>query len=120
MPLTADRCKETSTTTGTGTMTLAGAVSQYASFNSSFGVNPGVLIQYAIVEQSGTAWECGLGYLTSSTTLTREKVYSSSNGNSLVNFGAGTKDVFATFLADLAENATVGSLTAISRGMAMP
>ena len=94
----ADRVKETTTTTGTGDITLAGAATQYQSCNSAFGLN--VYFQYAIVGQTGTEWETGLGYLSSSTTLVRDRVYSSSNSNALVNFSAGTKDVFCTLLAE--------------------
>jgi len=93
----ADRVKETTTTTGTGNITLAGAASQYQSFNTAFGIGPE--FYYAIVGQTGTEWEVGEGYLTGSTTLVRDAVYSSSNSNALVNFSAGTKDVFCTIAA---------------------
>lgn len=118
MALTADRCKETTTTTGTGSLTLAGAVSQYQSFNTAFGVDPNRLIQYAIVGQTGTEWEVGLGRLTASGTLTRDKVYASSNSNALVNLSAGTKDVFATLIADFAENASQGLAQVTAMGWA--
>ena len=91
---TADRCKETTTTTGTGTLTLAGAVSQFQAFTTAFA--SGTQVQYAIVGQSGTEWEVGLGVFTAASTLTRDTVRSSSNSNNLVNLSAGTKDVFAT------------------------
>lgn len=91
----ADRVKETSTTTGTGDLTLDGAASGYQSFNTAFGTN--VLFQYAIV--GGTEWETGMGYLSGSTTLVRATVYASTNANALVNFSAGTKDVFSTIVA---------------------
>lgn len=98
MGIFADRVKETSTSTGTGNFTLAGAVSQFQSFNSAFGTN--VEFYYAIVGQTGTEWEVGEGYLSGSTTLVRDVVYSSSNSNAAVNFSAGTKDVFCTIPAD--------------------
>ncbi len=98
MPLTADRCKETSTSTGTGSFTLNGAVAQFQSFASAFSVGSSVM--YAIADQSGTDWEVGEGTLTSSSVLTRNTVRASSNLNTLVNFGSGTKDVFATITAD--------------------
>lgn len=91
----ADRVKETTTTTGTGNVTLAGAESGYRSFNSAFGTN--VRFYYAIV--GGTEWEVGEGYLSASTTLVRDDVMSSSNSNAAVNFSAGTKDVFCTLPA---------------------
>jgi hypothetical protein len=90
----ADRVKETTTTTGTGDITLAGAVSQFQSFNTAFGVGP--LFYYAIVGQTGTEWEVGEGRLSGTTTLVRKTVYASSNAGALVNFSAGTQDVFCT------------------------
>ena len=115
---TADRCKETTTTTGTGSVTLLGAVSAFQSFNTAFGVDQGRLIQYAIVGQSSTEWEVGIGRLTASSTLTRDQVYSSSNAGALVNFSAGTKDVFATLIAEQVEATNRGAVLALSRGMA--
>jgi glucose dehydrogenase len=90
----ADRVKETTTTTGTGNITLAGAVAQFISFNTAFGVGPS--FDYAIVGQSGTEWEVGEGVLSGSTTLVRTTVRASSNSNAAVSFSAGTKDVFCT------------------------
>ena len=104
----ADRVKETTTTTGTGNLTLAGAASQYRSFNTAFGIGPE--FYYAIVGQTGTEWEVGEGYLTGSTTFVRDTVYSSSNSNAAVNFSAGTKDVFCTIPA--AESVGRGSTLA--------
>lgn len=118
MPLTADRCKETTTSTGTGAITLAGAVAQFQSFASAFAV--GTRVMYAIVGQTGTEWEVGKGTLTGTTTLTRDTVRSSSNAGDLVNFSAGTKDVFATITAEHTDNANIGLQLAQSRGQAMP
>lgn len=93
----ADRVKETSTTTGTGTVTLAGAVTGFQSFSAVGNANSTF---YCIAAQSGTEWEVGIGtYTSSGTTLSRDTVLSSSNSGSLVNFSAGTKDVFVTFPA---------------------
>jgi len=97
MGLLADRVKETTTSTGTGNITLAGAVSGFRTFNATFGTN--VRFYYAIVGQSSTEWEVGEGYLSASTTLVRDAVFSSSNSNAAVNFSAGTKDVFCTIPA---------------------
>lgn len=119
-----DRVKETSTTTGTGDFTLAGAVSQFRSFSSVFASGAvGVYdpIYYAIVGQTGTEWEVGKGHLSAATTLVRDTVFSSSNANALVSFSAGTKDVFNTITADRMEEIwTKGEATALSKSWAMP
>lgn len=91
-PLFYDRIKETATTTGTGTFTLAGAVSGYLAFSTVGNANT---CYYTIVHQSANEWEVGLGtYTLSGTTLARTAVLSSTNSNAAVNFSAGTKDVF--------------------------
>ena len=93
----ADRVQETTTTTGTGTVTLAGAVSGYQSFAA---VGNGNTTYYTIAAQTGTEWEVGIGtYTSSGTTLSRTTVLSSSNSGSLVNFSAGTKNVFVDYPA---------------------
>jgi hypothetical protein len=92
----ADRVRETSTTTGTGTLTLGGAVTGYQTFSS--GIGNGNTCYYAITLDS--SWEVGLGtYTASGSTLSRDTILASSNSNSAVNFGAGTKDVFVTYPA---------------------
>jgi hypothetical protein len=91
-----DRVQETATTTGTGTFTLAGAVSGFQSFSV---IGDGNTTYYAIV--GGAEWEVGLGtYTSSGTTLSRDTVLESSNSGSLVNFSAGTKNVFVTYPAE--------------------
>jgi hypothetical protein len=91
----ADRVQETTTTTGTGTVTLAGAVSGYQTFAA---VGDGNSTYYTIA--GGAEWEVGIGtYTASGTTLSRTTVISSSNSGSLVNFSAGTKNVFVTYPA---------------------
>lgn len=93
-----DRVRETTTTTGTGTITLAGAVAGFQSFAA---IGNGNETYYAITDDS--AWEVGRGtYTSSGTTLSRQEVLASSNGGSLVNFAAGTKDVFCTYPAERA------------------
>jgi hypothetical protein len=93
----ADRVQETSTTTGTGTLTLAGAAAGYQAFSA---VGDGNSTFYGIVDEYGQ-WENGIGtYTSSGTTLSRTTVLSSSNSNSLVNFTAGTKNVFVTYPAE--------------------
>ena len=92
----ADRVKETTGTTGTGTITLLGAVSGYQSFSVVGNANT---TYYAIVGAT-TEWEVGIGtYTSSGTTLSRDTVLASSNSGTLVNFAAGTKDVFLTLPA---------------------
>lgn len=95
-----DRVKETTTTTGTGSVTLAGASTGFQSFNSAIGTSN--TTYYCIAGQGTSEWEVGLGTLSASTTLARTTVYASSNAGSLVNFSAGTKDVFVTFPASVA------------------
>jgi hypothetical protein len=91
-----DRVQETSTTTGTGTITLAGAVTGFQSFSA---IGNGNTTYYAVV--GGTEWEVGIGtYTALGTTLSRDTILASSNGGSAVNFSAGTKNVFVTYPAD--------------------
>ena len=87
-----DRVRETSTTTGTGNFTLAGAVTGYQTFDAA--LDTGDTTYYAIADQGGVNWEVGIGTFTSPSTLARTTILSSSNGGSVVTFGAGTKDVF--------------------------
>jgi len=107
MPLVVkDRVNETSTTTGTGTFTLAGAVTGFQSFAA---IGDGNTTYYAIVLQGGSEFEVGLGtYTSSGTTLSRDTILSSSNSNNAVNFSAGTKNVFCDYPAPKAvyEDAT--------------
>ena len=91
-----DRVQETSTTTGTGTLTLAGAVTEFQSFSSAIG--NGNTTYYTIYVAGGTDWEVGIGTVGAGT-LSRDTVYASSNAGSLVNFPAGTKYVFCDYPA---------------------
>ncbi len=96
----ADRVKETTTTTGTGTVNLAGAVDGFQSFAV---IGNGGRTQYAIIDSGNYTWEVGIGtYTTSGTTLSRDFVFESSNSDNLVNFGAGEKQVFVTMPAEKA------------------
>ena len=93
-----DRVKETSTTTGTGTLSLAGAVTGFETFSSAIG--NGNTTYYAIVAQNG-AFEVGLGTV-SAGALARTTIISSSNSDSAVSLPSGTKDVFCTLPASKA------------------
>ena len=105
MPLLADRVQETTTTGGTGTITLAGAVTGYRTFNATF--TNGDVVYYTIDDGLGS-WEVGYGTVGTGT-LTRSTVLDSSNSGSLVNFAAGTaKRVFNTAPAASIFNASTG------------
>ena len=96
----ADRVRETSTTTGTGTISLAGSPSDYQGFVDAIG--DGNTCFYAIENTGNDEWEVGIGTVHDGTpdTLTRDTVLSSSNAGALVNFAAGTMDVYVVHPAD--------------------
>jgi hypothetical protein len=100
--LVNDRVKETSTTTGTGTLSLAGAVSGFQTFVA--GIGNSNVTYYAIVNDSGTEFEIGIGTVTDASpdTLSRTTILESSNSDSAVDFSAGTKTVFCTLPASKA------------------
>lgn len=106
MPLVVkDRVKVTSTTTGTGTLTLGSAAVGFQSFSV---IGDGNTTYYTIVDSVAGTWEVGIGtYTASGTTLARTVVLESSNSGSLVDFGAGDKDVFVTYPA---ERAVIGGM----------
>jgi hypothetical protein len=93
-----DRVKETSTTTGTGTFTLDGAVSGFETFSSAIGDTN--TTYYAIVNSNGE-FEVGLGTVGAGT-LSRDTIISSSNSDAAEDFTAGTKNVFVTLPASKA------------------
>ena len=101
-----DRVKVTSTTTGTGTFTLgAAAVGGFQDFSV---IGDGNTTYYTITDSTASAFEVGIGtYTASGTTLSRDTVLDSSNAGALVNFAAGTKDVFVAYPA---ERAVVGGM----------
>ena len=115
-----DRVKETTTSTGTGTINLAGAETGFESFVT--GIGNSNTTYYCIQAQGGSAFEIGVGTVTDASpdTLSRTAIISSSNGDAAVDFGAGTKDVFCTLPAskaviednstnaDIAGNLTIG------------
>jgi hypothetical protein len=90
----ADRVQETTNTTGTGTLTLAGAVASYQSFSV---IGDGNTTYYTII--SGNDWETGIGtYTSSGTTLSRDTVYDSSAAGAKINVSVGAF-VFCTYPA---------------------
>jgi hypothetical protein len=92
-----DRVKETSTTAGTGALTLAGVPA--GGFQPFSVIGDGNSTYYTITD--GTDWEVGMGtYTLSGTTLSRDVVIDSSNSGNLVNWGSDLKDVFVTYPAD--------------------
>lgn len=115
----ADRVQETTTTTGTGSVTLAGAVTGYQSFAV---IGNGNTTFYTIADQGGANWEVGIGtYTSSGTTLSRDTVLSSSNSGSLVNFTSGIKTVFVTYPSEKSVNlnaaGNVSALGTVSSGV---
>ena len=93
-----DRVKETTTTTGTGAVSLGGAVTGFETFAA--GIGNSNTVYYCIAHQDQAEFEVGLGTLDGdSSDLTRTTVISSSNSDSAVDFSSGTKDVFCTIPA---------------------
>jgi len=93
-----DRVKETTTTTGTGAVSLGGAVTGFETFAA--GIGNSNTTYYCIAHQDQSEFEVGLGTLDGdSSDLTRTTIISSSNSDSAVDFSSGTKDVFCTIPA---------------------
>lgn len=113
MSVYADRVQESTTTTGTGNITLGGATTGFRTFSSAFDV--GERISYAIL--GGSEWEVGDGYLSSSSVFVRENVHSSSNSGALVNFSAGTKNIWCN--ASAQQISTLGLVIAF-RALMVP
>jgi len=109
-----DRVKETSTTTGTGTFSLAGAETGFESFVS--GVGDGNKTYYAISNDGTNEFEVGIGTVTDATpdTLSRDTIISSSNSDAAVNFSAGTKTVFCTLPASRTPSAGMTAQTFVN------
>jgi hypothetical protein len=123
-----DRVRETTTTTGTGTITLGGAATGFQSFSVIGDANTTF---YTIQLANTNEWEVGVGtYTLSGTTLSRDTILESSNSGSAVNFSAGTKDVFVTYPAekaiylDASNNAialgTIAATTTLTNATGLP
>jgi len=96
-----NRVRETTSTTGTGAVTLAGAVDGFQTFAA--GIGNSNTTYYAISLNTANEWEVGLGTLNGdSSTLTRTTVLESSNSDSAVDFSAGSKEVFCTLPSEKA------------------
>lgn len=96
--VTADRVRDTATTTGTGSFTVSGtAPTGFRTLSSVLATND--TFYYAIQSQTLNEWEVGIGTYSGSNVFARTTVISSSNSNSAVNFSAATKDVFITLPA---------------------
>jgi len=94
-----DRVKETTTTTGTGAISLGGAVANFQAFSAV--LSNADTTYYAIVDTTNNEFEVGLGtYTSSGNTLARTTVLESSNSGSAVNFGAGSKNIFIAYPAE--------------------
>ena len=109
-----DRVKETTTTTGTGTLTLGGAVTGFETFAA--GIGNSNTTYYTVILPGSAEFEVGLGTLNSdSSTIARTTIISSSNSDNAVNFSAGTKNIFCTIPAsksvflDASGNTSVGA-----------
>ena len=115
-----DRVKESSTTSGTGAIALAGVVQGYETFSAGIGNNNETY--YAIYEQGTSNWEVGRGTLdATSANLARTEVITSSNSDAAVNFTGGTLDVFCTLPASKAVylDASGNPVGAASSGFAL-
>ena len=100
-----DRVKSSTTTTGTGTITLGAAAIGFQAFSV---IGNGNTTYYTITDTVNGTWEVGIGtYTASGTTLSRDTVLESSSSGSLVSFAAGTKDVFVAYPA---ERAVIGGM----------
>ena len=94
-----DRVKETTSTTGTGAISLGGAVANFQAFSAV--LSDADTTYYAIIDVTNSDYEVGLGtYASGGNTLARTTILESSNGGSAVSFGAGSKNVFIAYPAE--------------------
>jgi len=114
--LLKDRVKETTTTTGTGDITLAGAVAGFQAFSDV--LSDADTTYYAISNRDADEWEVGLGtYDSTAGTIARTTILESSNSGSAVSLSSGTKDIFITLPAEKAlaldsnDDLSVGNIT---------
>ena len=120
-----DRVKETTTTTGTGSFALAGAVTGYDSFGQ---IGNGNTTYYAVYLDGGSEWEVGIGTYTAPSTLSRDTILASSNAGSVVTFSAGQKTIWCDYPAGKAVytdalgniSRTIGDISAVTGGISTP
>jgi hypothetical protein len=106
MPAPANLVHQTSTTTGTGNLTVA-AVNGKQTFSNAFGTGVTTnVFDYFISNQGALEYERGTGHMSNSTTLVRDTVIESTNANAAVSFSAGTKDVVNDVPANRQESLT--------------
>lgn len=109
-----DRVQETSTTTGTGAFTLAGAVTGFRAFSAVCSTSDTVPYIIEEVDANGVPdgdWETGIGTYSAANTLTRTTVLESSNAGAAVNWAAGDKRVAIGPLAHFSKLALISSAT---------
>lgn len=116
MRFLAPRVKETTTTTGTGTLDLAGAVASFQLFVA--GIGHLKQCYYTLLE--GNNWEVGIGTVTDAATdtLSRDRILASSNAGAALNLSAGTKDVFCDGPAEAFSEVSWGSRGNVSKNNA--
>lgn len=89
----ADRVEQTTTTTGTGDLTLIAPVSNYQPFSTPFALNQRV--SYVIEDSVNNVWEAGVGYLSASGIFVRETITANSSGTTVaLSLASGTKRIF--------------------------
>jgi hypothetical protein len=121
MPQYRDRTRETSTSTGTGAITTSGVAPTGCQTLATAYAGAPAFVGYAIQHQTLNEWEVGKGTFNGTTGLTRDVVRSGSGGvGVLVNFSAGTKDVFIAMASEQVDNANLGMQHAVARGCCSP
>jgi len=97
--VTANRVQETTSTAGTGTLTLNGAIAGFRNFNTDIGI--GNTTSYIIFDPTANVWEAGIGTLLTANTFGRTQVLSNSSGTTaLINFAGNTSNVWCDYLAE--------------------
>ena len=108
-----DRVKQTSTTSGTGVITLAGTVTGFQTFAI---IGNGNSTYYCIADQNGPNWEVGIGIYISGT-LSRDTILANSDGTTTpVTFTSTIKDVFCTYPSEKAMLGDISALTSTGTG----